>query len=116
MGYRKEHFNGAPRSAFLKAMAAEGIKLSPYIANGLHREAWVDHILGLKGYQKMYSPSRLKQYKEELVCPVCDRICSDEMVMLWASGPLLGTKSDMDDIINAIMKVYENRDQLKNIG
>jgi len=115
MGYRKEHFNGAPRSAFLKAMAAEGIKLSPYIGNGLHKEAWVDHILGLKSYQKMYSTARLKEYKESLDCPVCDRICSEEMIMLWASGPLLGTKEDMDDIINAIMKVHANRDQLKNI-
>ncbi len=115
MGYRKEHFNNVDRSVFLKAIAAEGINLSPYIPNGLHRESWVDHILGLKVYQKMYSASRLKQYKEELVCPVCDKICSEEMVMLWASGPLLGTKDDMDDIINAIMKVYENKDQLSKI-
>ena len=115
MGYRKEHFNNVDRSVFLKAIQAEGINLSPYISNGLHKEPWVDHILGLDVYQKMYSPSRLKQYKEELVCPVCDRVCSDEMVMLWASGPLLGTKEDMDDIVNAIMKVYENKDQLSQV-
>jgi dTDP-4-amino-4,6-dideoxygalactose transaminase len=115
MGYRKEHFNNIDRSVFLKAIAAEGINLSPYISNGLHKEPWVDHILGLKEYQKMYSPARLKQYKEELSCPVCDKICSEEMVMLWASGPLLGTKDDMDDIINAVMKVYENKDQLSQV-
>jgi len=115
MGYRKEHFNNIDRGVFLKAVAAEGINLSPYIANGLHKEPWVDHILNLKVYQKMYSPARLQQYKEELLCPVCDKICSEEMVMLWASGPLLGTKEDMDDIIHAIMKVYENKDQLKSV-
>lgn len=115
MGYRKEHFNNVDRSVFLKAIQAEGINLSPYISNGLHKEPWVDHILGLDVYQKMYSPGRLKQYKEELVCPVCDRVCSEEMVMLWASGPLLGTKEDMDDIVNAIMKVYENKDQLSQV-
>ena len=112
MGYRKEHFNNVSRSVFLKALEAEGVSLSPYIANGLHNAPWVDHILGLKVYQKMYDPRRLKQYREELPCPVCDKICSEEMLMFWASGPLLGSRSDMDDVVNAIMKVYENRDQL----
>ncbi len=115
MGYRKEHFNGADRSIFLKALAAEGINISPYIANGLHKEPWVDHILGLKVYQTMYSPARLKQYREELACPVCDKICEEEMLMLWSAGPLLGSKEDMDDIISGIMKVYENRNQLSKI-
>ena len=32
--------------------------------------------------------------------------------MIRASGPLLGTKEDMDDAANAIIKVYENRDKL----
>ena len=35
--------------------------------------------------------------------------------MLWASGPLLGSLADMDDLINAVMKVYENRDKLNSI-
>ncbi len=115
MGYRKEHFNNIDRSVFLKAAKAEGINLSPYISNGLHKEPWVDHIIGLDVYKKMYSESRLKRYKEEMQCPVCDKICDEEMVMLWASGPLLGTKDDMDDIINAIMKIYENKDQLGKV-
>jgi hypothetical protein len=34
------------------------------------------------------------------------------MLMLWASGPLLAAKKDMDDIADAIEKVYENRDKL----
>ena len=58
MSYHKEHFNNADRSKFLKALNAEGISLSGYIANGLHKEPWVDHILNLKVYQKMYSPAR----------------------------------------------------------
>jgi dTDP-4-amino-4,6-dideoxygalactose transaminase len=115
MGYRREHFNNVDRNIFLKALEAEGVSISPYISEGLHRAPWVDHILSLKEYKAMYSPARLKQYKEELDCPVCDRICSEEMLMLWASGPLLGTKADMDDIVNAIMKVYENRDQLTKV-
>ena len=62
----------------------------------------------------MYSPARLKKYRDELSCPNCDKAI-DEIAMIWASGPLIGTRSDMDDVINAIMKVYENRDKLNSI-
>jgi dTDP-4-amino-4,6-dideoxygalactose transaminase len=114
MTYHNEHFNNAPRGKFLKALEAEGISLSTYLSNGLHKEPWTDHILTLKVYQKMYSPARLKRYRDELSCPNCDKVC-DEMAMIWASGPLLGTREDMDDIINAVMKVYDNRDKLNSI-
>ena len=115
MNYNKEEFNGADRSKYLKAMAAEGIPLSPYIGNGLHKEPWVDNIIERRVYQKMYGNSRLKQFKEEMSCPTCDLVCDEEMVMLWASGPLLGSLADMDDIVNAMIKVYENRDQLQKV-
>ncbi len=115
MSYDKKLYNGADRSKYFKALAAEGISLSPYIKNGLHKEPWVDNIINRKVYQKMYTPQRLEQFKEEMVCPNCDIVCDEEMVMLWASGPLLGTQEDMDDVINALTKVYENRDQLNKV-
>jgi perosamine synthetase len=112
--YKKEHFNNASRDQFLKAMSAEGIGLSGYIKNGLHKEPWTDHIMTLPDYKKMFGNARLKKFKEELYLPKCDQVCED-MVMLWASGPLLGSLADMDDVINAIMKVYNNRDKLNSI-
>mgnify|MGYP001577556981 CR=1 FL=1 len=112
MSYHKEHFNNAERSKFLKAVAAEGINLSPYIARGFHTEPWIDEILNLKEYQNMYSSARLKHYREEMNYPNCDLVCNEEMVVLEGSGSLLGSTQDMDDVINAIMKVYENRNKL----
>jgi len=112
--YHKDHFNNNSRSKFLKALEAEGVSMTPYIPQGLHKEPWVDHILGLKVYQKMFSPARLQKYRDEINCPNCDRVI-DEVAMIWASGPLIGTREDMDDVVNAIMKIYENRDQLKSI-
>jgi hypothetical protein len=114
MSYHKEHFNDVDRATFLKALSAEGVGLSPYIKQGLHREPWIDHILGSKVYKRMFSRKRLRQYREDLACPNCDRVCQ-EMAMIWASGPLLGTREDMADIADAIEKVYENRDQLRTI-
>ncbi len=112
MSYRKEHFNNADRSKFLKALSAEGINLSPYIARGFHVEPWVDEIIGLREYKALYSPARLKHYKEEMQMPVCDLVCNEEMVVLEGVASLLGSTQDMDDVVNAIMKVYENRDKL----
>ena len=114
MTYNKEHFNNASRDSFLKAVAAEGVNLDGYVKRGLHTQPWIDNILESRVYKKMYSPRRLEQYRDERSCPVCDQVC-EEMAMVWASGPLLGTKEDMDDIANAIFKVYENKDQLSRL-
>ena len=114
MSYHKEQFNGVDRATFFKALRAEGVSLSPYIRQGLHREPWIDNILSSKVYRKMYSRRRLRQYREDCECPNCDRVCQ-EMAMLWASGPLLATHNDMVETADAIEKVYENRDKLRSI-
>lgn len=109
--FQEEYWDGLTRDKFLEAVRAEGISLSPYIRNGLHKEAWTENIIGRNEYKAMYTPARLEQFKDELHLPNCDWVCGN-MVMLWASGPLLAELSDMDDIVNAIMKVYENRKKL----
>ena len=115
MTYHKQHFNGAHRTQFLKAINAEGIGLGSYIKTGLHREPWVNHMMNLKVYKAMYGEKRLKEYKERLDLPNCDQICNETLVSIWGSGTLLGTKEEMDQIVSAIMKVYENRDKLKSL-
>ena len=115
MTFHKEHWDGAVRTQFLKAINAEGIGFGSYIRNGLHREPWVDHIMGLKVYKTMYGQARLKSFKEDLNLPNCDRICDETLVSIWGSGTLLGTKKEMDSMIDGIMKVYDNRDKLKSL-
>ena len=56
------------------------------------------------------SKSRLKRYREELHYPDNDQLCEEAV---WLSQTLLlGSKSDIDDIADAIQKIYENRDKL----
>lgn len=114
MSYHKEHFAGASRATFLKALSAEGVDLSPYISNGLHREPWIENVLGNRVYKELFPGEHLQAYREHTACPNCDRVC-DEMAMLWASGPLLGTQEDMREVVDAIMKVYENRNELAKV-
>jgi perosamine synthetase len=113
MSYHKEHLNDIPRATFFKALEAEGVSLSPYIKQGLHKEPWIENVLKTKVYQTMFSAQRLREYREQSACPKCDQVCQD-MAMIWASGPLLGSRKDMADIADAIEKVYVNRDQLKS--
>ena len=114
MTYRKKNFNGASRDIFLKALRAEGIHLSPYIGQGLQREPWVDHVLDAKVYQRLFSAQRLAEYREQNACPHCDQVCRD-VVAFWSSGMLLGERADRDDIVQAIFKVHEHRDQLQSV-
>lgn len=113
MSYKKEHFGNADRAKFLKAVTAEGVPASPYIT-GLQTQPWVEHILSLKEYKTMFTAARIKQYRDELTLPNCDLVVQ-EMVCLDGSRLLLGSKADMDDVIRAITKVYENRDKLNSI-
>ncbi|MEI3798334.1 MULTISPECIES: DegT/DnrJ/EryC1/StrS family aminotransferase [unclassified Chitinophaga] len=115
MSYQKEHFNNADRSLFLKAIGAEGVGLSGYISQGLHREPWTGYIMEQQGYKSMFGKKRLQQWKESLYLPECDKACG-QMAGLYAVGTLLGTRKDMDSIIAAIMKVHKNRDQLAKLA
>lgn len=112
--YHKEHFNNVSRSKFLKALSAEGINLNAFHTIGMNKEPWTKTILNDRIFTKIFSPARLQKFTDELACPNCDTIL-ENIVMSWASGPLLGTKEDMDDIFNAIMKIYDNRDKLASI-
>ena len=107
--YKKEHFNNIPRSKFLSALSAEGIPCSggygPQYKDGLIEEA-----LNSTGYKRLYSRERLKRYRRENHYPDNDQLCKEAV---WFSQTLLlGTKRDMDDIADAILKIYENRDKL----
>jgi dTDP-4-amino-4,6-dideoxygalactose transaminase len=107
--YKKEHFNNVDRSKFLRALSAEGIPCSggygPQYKDGLVEEA-----LNSKGYNRLYSKQRLNRYRQELHYPDNDQLCEEAV---WLSQRLLLTsKNDMNDIADAILKVYENRDKL----
>ena len=108
--YDKTAFNNADRAVFLKALAAEGIPASGYI-KGMQHGGWSDHVLGLDVYQKSYDKKSLDLFKSSLQLPNCDKV-SEEVIVISGCGPLLGDRSDMDDIVNALQKIYTNRNSL----
>lgn len=108
--YKKEHYNNVPRDKFLKALRAEGIPSTTMYFDRLNTQHFVEHTISSKTFQKIFSKERLKKYREQNQCPVNDQL-SEEGVW-FGQTILLGTKNDMDDIISAFQKLYENRDKL----
>ena len=98
---------GAPRSAILPALQAEGIPCSggygfplpqqPFFRN----KAFGPYLAGV---------SELPDYGEVRL-PNCERICREAGVWL-EQHLLLGSREDMDDIAEAFAKVYEHRDRI----
>jgi len=107
--YKKEHFNDIPRSKFLAALRAEGIPCSSGYGP-INKDRFFEHTLRSRNLQKIYSKQRLNRCRELNHCPDNDQLCKEAV---WFShNLLLGTKKDMDDIADAILKVYDNRSKL----
>jgi perosamine synthetase len=108
--YKKEMFNDISKEKFMAAMEAEGIPC--YGAYGQqNKDGIIEEALNSRGFKRLFPEERLKRHREENVLPGNDQL-SREAICIYQSL-LLGTKKDMDDIVNALTKLYENRDQLK---
>jgi dTDP-4-amino-4,6-dideoxygalactose transaminase len=101
---------GLPRARFMEAMQKEGIPASPGYVVPLYK-------------QPLFAERRFGPYTAanearpdinygKLNLPNCEAICGSEGGWLYQSV-LLGSQDDMDDIVRAFEKVYENRAALK---
>ncbi|MBL7185240.1 MAG: DegT/DnrJ/EryC1/StrS family aminotransferase [Phycisphaerae bacterium] len=107
--YKAEYFNGLPRAKFLAALRAEGIPCGDGYGP-LNRDPFFEQTLNSRNFRQMYSKERLNRCREQNHCPDNDRLCTEAAG--FSQRLLLGTKKDMDDIADAIFKIYENRDKL----
>ena len=92
--YDSGSFQKLPVDVFREALSAEGI---PIFSSASHQLSY-DPLL-------FHSPRR--KY-DDVYCPVAERTRYKEAVGIRATGALMGEKSDMDDIINAIIKIRTN--------
>jgi dTDP-4-amino-4,6-dideoxygalactose transaminase len=107
--YRQEDFGGLPRARFLAALRAEGIPCSAGYSP-INKDPFFERTLRSKNFRKMYSKKRLNRCREQNHCPDNDQLCKE--AVWFFHNLLLGTQNDMDDIADAILKIYENRDKL----
>lgn len=100
-------FGDVSRENFMKALHAEGIPCSPGYGKQ-NQDGLIEEALTSKGYRRLFSEKRLKTWREENQLPGNDQLA--EEAVLFYQSMLLGDQSDMDDIVDAITKIYENRE------
>lgn len=110
--YKTGDFGGLPRSLFLRALQAEGVPVSSGY-RPLNKMPYLAHAFGTKNFRMMYTEKMLDYpaYMERNACPLNDQLC-DEAVWIFQSLLLAG-RSDMDDIVTAIEKIYNNADRIR---
>ena len=102
-------FGNVPRQRFIEALRAEGVPCSQgYGAQ--NRDGIIEEAFNSRGYRRLFSQQRLNQWREQNHLPGNDKL-AQEAVTLYQSI-LLGSKNDMEDIIRAIEKIYDNRKSL----
>jgi len=107
--YIKEEFNNAPKERFIRALNAEGIPCSSGYGKQ-NKDGLIEEMLNSRGFKRLFSESRLKQWREQNILPQNDLLC-DQAVTFYQSI-LLGSRADMEDIVKAITKIRQNRDSL----
>ncbi len=107
--YDKAGMKGVHRDVFLRALAAEGVKLGGDFYIPIY-ESPLFHVTADEW------PAIRARYGDAIIgnridCPVATKAAYEEAV--WMHYPhLMGSKADLDDIVDAITKVVENLDEL----
>ena len=100
---------GAPRSAVLKALHAEGIPCSGGYGYSLPQQPLFKN----KAFGPYLAATRAKLDFSKADVPNSDLLCREQCVWL-EQNLFLGRASDIDDIAHAFEKIYEHRDALKS--
>ena len=104
-----EEFGNVTRENFINALRAEGIPCSAGYGKQNY-DGLIEEALNSRGYKRLFSEKRLKQWREENVLPGNDQLAKEGVT--FYQSLLLGTKADMDNIVDAIAKIYANRESL----
>jgi len=100
--YDKEQFAGLELKQVMEALNAEGIPAG-HTYPALNRQPFIENTLNSRGFRAVYSPERLDRYRAQNHCPHNDQLCSTTLAL--DQHVLIGSKSDVDDILTAIAKV-----------
>jgi len=103
--YDTERFHGLSRNKFIKALEAEGVPSSPGYGR-LNKEPFISDLPRLRSFQRCFSSNDLRNYPERIQCPENDKLCDEAVWFLQTM--LLGSRSDMDQIIEAVRKIHSN--------
>ena len=108
--YDKEAFAGIPRATFLKALAAEGVRGSSGYTP-LNKQPFIQTTIASRAYKKLFPEKTLRDWMDANQCPENDKLC--EQAVWFTQTMLLGPRSDMDQIAEAIGKIQARAGELR---
>ncbi len=104
--YDKEKFAGMDRDKFLKALSAEGVPGSGGYGM-MNKDAYVTDLAKNKHYLSIYGEKTMKDWVERTThCPQNDKLTTQ--AVWFTQNMLLGSKTDMEQIAEAIIKIQKN--------
>jgi perosamine synthetase len=116
MDYDRAAFKNVPASRFTEALRAENVPMRGgprRYSSGCHKEKMLQEHLKSAAFQASFSQARLEKYRQSLHFPVMDgERPQKEMLSMDSKIPFLGTRREMDEIIEAVHKVARNIDKL----
>ena len=105
--YNEASFGGVPKTRFIEALRAEGIPASPGYSIPLYKQP----VFTERNYGIYQSPALSAVDYGTMNLPVTERACRSEAIW-FTQNVLLGDRDDMDDIVRAVAKIGEHRDEL----
>lgn len=108
--YEKSHFAGMHRDKFLEALNAEGVPCSSGYGT-MNRDEYVNGLAENRHYLRIYGKKSMQDWLERNQCPQNDELAREQAVW-FIQTMLLGTQSDMDQIVEAILKIKKYAGEL----
>jgi len=112
--YDGAQFSGMTRDRFARALSAEGVP-----CGGAYHEQYYDGLLdeaiNSRGFKRLWGAGRLKAYRESFHALTGNKQTCETTVAI-TQNMLLGDRSDMDQIAEAIRKVQTHSAEIAKAG
>lgn len=110
--YKSEQFAGLSRDKFIHALTREGIECGGGYVH-MPKGAHVQNLLTNRHYQRLYPKEALDRFAANCECPQNQVLCSENV---WFNQfQLLGPRSDMNQIAEAIQKIHANAAEIAKV-
>ena len=104
--YDKSFFAGLERSKFLQALNAEGVPCSSGYGT-MNKDKYVTDLASNRHYLRIYGKQTMQQWLERNQCPQNDILAGEQGVWLTQTM-LLGSRTDMEQIAEAVRKIHRH--------
>ena len=94
---------------FLEALKAEGVTCNAGYGR-LNKEAFIKRSLASRSWQRLFPAETLAKWEERTECPANDKL--SEEAAWFTQTTLLGPRTDMDQMAEAIRKIQKHAGEL----